>query len=166
VDPDDAGLPSLEYYAGHRMTNDRHVLIWADGYRQHLDAIKGFIVWNPNVPGSREAVERAARERDGAIRRYLRDRGIYPGSGIHGYAGIGAIITDDDEVTFCQRGAATKATHPAGLRQRRVGDVDVDGSCPAAFDAGNQGVIELGRYLTGGTYHPEAESRTDEADSS
>jgi hypothetical protein len=96
VDPDDAGLPSLEYYAGHRMTNDRHVLIWADGYRQRLDAMEGFIVWNPNVPGSREAAEQAARERDGAIRRYLRDRGIYPGSGIHGDAGVGAIGTDDE----------------------------------------------------------------------
>jgi len=39
VMPDDAGSPSLEFYATHRMTNDRHVRIWADGHVEELDAI-------------------------------------------------------------------------------------------------------------------------------
>ncbi len=47
IDPDDAGLPSLEFYATHRMTNDRHVRIWADGHVDHLDAIDEFYGFDP-----------------------------------------------------------------------------------------------------------------------
>lgn len=57
VVPDDAGSPSLEFYATHRMTNDRHVRIWADGYLEHLDAIHEFVGYDPKVPGSEEAAK-------------------------------------------------------------------------------------------------------------
>jgi hypothetical protein len=96
VDADDSGLPSLEYYAQHRMTNDRHVLIWADGYRQHLEAMEDFITYDPNIPGAREAAHQARREHDRAVEKQLRARGIYPDSGIGAYAGVGAIISDDE----------------------------------------------------------------------
>jgi hypothetical protein len=33
VDPDDAGSPNLEFYATHRMSDDRHVRMWAGRIR-------------------------------------------------------------------------------------------------------------------------------------
>lgn len=32
----------LDYYAAHRMTNDRHVRIYADGEQEHLPTIQSF----------------------------------------------------------------------------------------------------------------------------
>ena len=52
VDPEDAGLPSLAFYAAHRITNDRHVRIWA-GHVDHLDAINEFYAFDPKVPNSK-----------------------------------------------------------------------------------------------------------------
>src|SRR4051794_7423194 len=54
VDPDDAGLPCLEFYATHRMTNDRRHRIWADGHVEGLDAIWDMMIYDPRVPGSEE----------------------------------------------------------------------------------------------------------------
>ena len=34
VNPDDGGFPSLEFYASHRMTDDTHYRIWADGHTE------------------------------------------------------------------------------------------------------------------------------------
>ena len=55
VDPDDAGSPTLEFYAPHRMTSDSHVRIGADGHLEHLDAIYESYAFDAKVPGSEEA---------------------------------------------------------------------------------------------------------------
>ena len=39
VDADSEGLPTLEFYARNRWTNDRHARIAADGQGVHLEAI-------------------------------------------------------------------------------------------------------------------------------
>lgn len=70
VDPDDNGLPCLEFYATHRMTNDRHVRIGADGQGEHLEAISEIFVVDPQNPMSGD-------ERNAAIEREIRDCGLY-----------------------------------------------------------------------------------------
>jgi hypothetical protein len=51
IDAEESGLLSLEHYATNRIPNDRHVLLWADGYGQHLDAMSHGLTWNPRIPG-------------------------------------------------------------------------------------------------------------------
>jgi hypothetical protein len=58
VDPDDAGSPGLEFYATHRMTNDRHVRIWADGYEEKLEAIREFYGFDRRCPALRTLLGR------------------------------------------------------------------------------------------------------------
>lgn len=44
----------LDYYASHRMTNDRHVRIYANGSIEHLEAIQEFIIFPPARRRSRK----------------------------------------------------------------------------------------------------------------
>jgi hypothetical protein len=85
VDPDDAGFPSLEFYATHRMTDDRHIRIWADGALEGLDAIQPGYGYNPKAPGSKEAAEQEYRRHSQEIARQLRERGLYPEGDINTY---------------------------------------------------------------------------------
>lgn len=72
VDSDPAGMPTLEFYATHRMTNDRHVAIAADGSLDHLDAIKEFLI----ISGP-DSVQEFHAHND-SIEERLRSRGLYP----------------------------------------------------------------------------------------
>jgi hypothetical protein len=65
VDSDGAGMPSLEFYATNRWTNDRHVRIGADGQGEHLEAISEIFVVDPENPSS-------GADRNAAIERELR----------------------------------------------------------------------------------------------
>lgn len=65
VDPDHVGLPTLEFYAINRFTNDRWVLIGPDGTRQHKQGISEILM---------SASDYA---RNDAIARELRDRGLH-----------------------------------------------------------------------------------------
>jgi len=70
VDRDASGAPSLEFYATHRRTNDRHVLISADGELEHLEALSDWVIVdsdNSDVQNGNDAIERR-----------LEARGIYP----------------------------------------------------------------------------------------
>jgi hypothetical protein len=62
VDADTEGLPYLEFYATHRMTNDRHVFIWADGQGEHRETVE----------------DDSPTEIDAAVVEQLRARGLYP----------------------------------------------------------------------------------------
>jgi hypothetical protein len=92
VDPDDAGFPSLEFYATHRMTNDRHVRIWADGHVDHLDAIHEFYSYDPKIPGSEEAAREEYMRHNQAIARHLHGRGLYPGGDINAFLRTGGDV--------------------------------------------------------------------------
>jgi len=64
VDADHDGLPTLEFYAMNRLTNDRWVLIGADGRGQAKQAISDI------------STSASDYERNDAIAKDLRDRGL------------------------------------------------------------------------------------------
>lgn len=72
VDGDASGVSSLEFYATNRRTNDRHVLISADGSAEHLEALSEMLIIN-----SDNAVDDFSTSNE-AIAGRLRDRGLYP----------------------------------------------------------------------------------------
>jgi hypothetical protein len=98
VDPDDAGAPSLEFYATHRMTSDSHERIWADGHLEHLDAIYEAYAYDAKVPGSEEAAREKYLQHNQAVARELRARGLYPEGDINAY-----LRTDAAEVEVSPR---------------------------------------------------------------
>lgn len=72
VDPDEAGAVSLEFYATHRRTNDRHARITADGQGELLEALSEMVILN-----SDNAVDEHQASNAGIARR-LSERGLYP----------------------------------------------------------------------------------------
>jgi hypothetical protein len=52
------GREVLDFYAAHRMTNDRHVRIDANGKLMHLDSMLDAFSYNPAIPGDKERAER------------------------------------------------------------------------------------------------------------
>jgi hypothetical protein len=78
VVPDDAGSPSLDFYATNRMTDDRHVRIWADGQVERLEVIREGYAYNPKVQGSKEASESEHLEHNRRIAEELRAAGLFP----------------------------------------------------------------------------------------
>ena len=72
VDPDAAGAVSLEFYATHRRTNDRHVRITADGQGEYLEALRDFVILNSDNAVDESGASNAALE----VR--LSERGLYP----------------------------------------------------------------------------------------
>jgi len=85
VDPDDGGFPSLEFYATHRMTDDSHYRIWADGYAEKLEALRTFYGYRPEVPESKEEAERKYTEHNVRVAKELRERGLYQEGDINAY---------------------------------------------------------------------------------
>jgi hypothetical protein len=78
IDPDDAGFPSLELYVYHPRMDDWHARIWADGYVEELEAMRVWIHFDPEAPGSRETAAEQNRERNRAIAIRLHERGLCP----------------------------------------------------------------------------------------
>jgi hypothetical protein len=72
VDDDPAGMPTLEFYATNRRTNDRYVVIAADGSLDHQDAIKEFLI----ISGP-DSVEKFHAGND-TVEERLQSRGLYP----------------------------------------------------------------------------------------
>ena len=53
----------LDFYASHRMTNDRHHRLYADGTSESLDALLDWIVYPPNATEEeKHEAERRFRE--------------------------------------------------------------------------------------------------------
>lgn len=75
VDRDDKGL-YLEYYACHRMTNDRHVKIYQDGTRQELDAPQEFYVFHDSIHGDKEKKEKEYYEHNRRVYEELKRKGL------------------------------------------------------------------------------------------
>lgn len=72
----DDGREFLEFYATHRMTDDRHCKIYDDGEMIDLDAICSMYVYDPMIPGDREKSERENRERNNRIYKELETKGL------------------------------------------------------------------------------------------
>ncbi len=66
----------LEFYAMHRMTDDRHVRIYDDGEGEELDAICSIYISNPNIPGDQERAEKENREHNQRVYRELQEKGL------------------------------------------------------------------------------------------
>jgi hypothetical protein len=94
VPPDDGGFPSLEFYAVHRMTDDRHVLIWADGYLQRLDALWPTLVWDPKESDAKKAAKEKYLSHNRRVTEQLRAAGLYPGGDVNAYPRTGGDPTD------------------------------------------------------------------------
>jgi hypothetical protein len=62
------GAEYLEFYAGHRMTNDRHVRLWATGQVDELDA-----PWDFMIVGREEEY----RDHNERVSAELREKGLY-----------------------------------------------------------------------------------------
>ena len=74
---DDDGRGRLDYYAMHRMTDDRHIRMYADGKEESLPAIGGFWV----IPqGATPAEEKEARDKhlahNQAVEKLLEEKGF------------------------------------------------------------------------------------------
>ena len=79
----DADGSYLEFYATHRMTNDRRVRVHGSGQMKDLEALSTMFGYDPKVPGDRERAARENRRRNTRIRpSYRRSRGqkASPGS--------------------------------------------------------------------------------------
>lgn len=76
VEADEAGLPSLEFYATSRWTNERHCRISASGDGEDLEAVSEIFVFDPDSDQSAAAAEFEARNE--AISQQIRERGLYP----------------------------------------------------------------------------------------
>ncbi|PLS79797.1 MAG: hypothetical protein CYG59_11355 [Chloroflexi bacterium] len=65
----------LDFYASHRMTNDRHVRIHRDGMLEHLPAYQDMMVHNPAIPGDKERAQREYDEYNRRVAEELREKG-------------------------------------------------------------------------------------------
>jgi hypothetical protein len=80
----------LEFYAVHRMTNDRRHRIYDSGRMESLDAIESLVVSNPDVPGDEERARRENREHNRRVVEELDRLGLNPA------VDIGPRQPDDD----------------------------------------------------------------------
>ena len=95
VDTDDNGDLYLEFYATHRMTDDRHVLISSSGEMTHLDAITGMYMYDPKVAGDRERASRRNTERNRRVAEELERKGLYPAADINAFLRTGGMEAED-----------------------------------------------------------------------
>jgi hypothetical protein len=97
VDPDDAGLPSLEFYATHRMTSDSHVRIWADGHVEDLDAIWEAYAYDRKVPGDEERSRERYLQHNREVAEALGARGLYPDGDVNTFLRTGGLEAEPSD---------------------------------------------------------------------
>ena len=125
----DAVGPYLEFYATHRMTNDRRTRIYASGEAEHLEAFQTMYGYDPKIPGDEKRAARENRRRNTRITKELEAHGLYPHGNINAY-----LATHD--VPRESRVSAPKPVTP-GQRQKRKGhavEALVAGYCILASD--------------------------------
>lgn len=73
----DATGEYLDYYASHRMTDDRHIRIRTDGTREQLETIRGmFVIPKDASPEEIERLRQEHRARNRAIDQRLKEKGF------------------------------------------------------------------------------------------
>lgn len=75
----------VEYYATHRMTNDRRVRIYTSGEVESLPAIQEGYFFKSEIPGDEERARRAYHEHNEAVAEDLKSLGLYPEGDINAY---------------------------------------------------------------------------------
>lgn len=68
----------IEFYAVHRMTNDRRHRIYESGRIEELETIQQLFIYDPKVEGSKEESERHCHEHNRRVAEELQDVGLYP----------------------------------------------------------------------------------------
>ena len=66
----------LDFYASHRMTNDRHVRMWEDGQVESLESYQEMLVYKSEKPGDKERAEREYREHNQRVGEILKRKGF------------------------------------------------------------------------------------------
>ncbi len=95
----DDGGEYLDYYASHRMTNDRHVRLHADGRSESLETVQDSYVL-PKDPAKAEQAKAKFRARNRAVRRMLDEKGFTLDEGVHPSAAVRHYqLTLDDQST-------------------------------------------------------------------
>jgi hypothetical protein len=97
IDTDDAGAPSLEFYATHRMTSDRHMRIWGDGHEDELDAIYESYGYDSKVPGAEEAAREEYLRHNRMVTEQLVEAGLYPDGDINAYLRTGGDLNESED---------------------------------------------------------------------
>ena len=65
----------LDYYAMHRMTNDRHVRLYADGEDEYLPAMEGFYIQGATAEEEKEARHKFFAYNQG-LNKLLKEKGF------------------------------------------------------------------------------------------
>ena len=95
----DEGGDYLDYYASHRMTNDRHVRLHADGRRESLETVQDSYVL-PKDPAKAEQASEEFRARNRSVRRMLDEKGFTLDEGVHPSVAVRHYqLTLDDQST-------------------------------------------------------------------
>lgn len=101
---DEDGRERLDYYAIHRMTNDRHVRMYADGEQEALPAISGCY----RIPqGATVAEKKEARDkriaRNQAVEKLLEEKGFVMTDKAHPIARLNRYLQthSDEEGCHC-----------------------------------------------------------------
>jgi hypothetical protein len=68
----------LEYYAIHRMTNDRRLRIYASGEVESQPAIEEAFFYRSEIPGDEDRAKQAYLEHNQAVAEELKSLGLYP----------------------------------------------------------------------------------------
>lgn len=72
---EDCEQPYLDYYASHRMTNDRHVRVFADGKKEYLPALDDFRFCSDN-PKEDAALQKEHQQRTQQLLEMLKEKGF------------------------------------------------------------------------------------------
>ena len=100
----------LDYYASHRMTNDRHVRLRADGRRENLETVQEFRV-EPRDPAKAEQAKADFHARNREVRRVLDEKGFTLDEGVHPSVAIRhqQLTLDDQSEADSERGESEGA---------------------------------------------------------
>jgi hypothetical protein len=83
------GRERLDYYAMHRMTNDRHVRLYADGEEEGLPAMaEGYVIPRGATVAEREEVRDKHFAHNQAVEKLLEEKGFVMTDQAHGSARI------------------------------------------------------------------------------
>jgi hypothetical protein len=91
VDVDHDGELFLEFYATHRMTNDRHILISSRGTMKHLDALTSMVFYDPKVGGEKERASRRNIEHNQKVAAALEAKALFPSGDINAFLRTGGM---------------------------------------------------------------------------
>lgn len=73
---DEQGQPCVEFLANHRFTNAQHIRILSSGQVVPLAAWQDDVIFDPNVPGDREAAEARLQAHNDAVTADLKSKGL------------------------------------------------------------------------------------------